>query len=258
LFRGHVSAHIDTETWECDGPCAITIHPSVVHGFHFSSKTYGYVLTMDQNVLLGQRSDGDGKLFSGLFLQPLALDLSTAKDARARIEALLRHLLEEFSKPQQGHILMLDWLTRCVMLLLARCHADHRSADLSGRADFELFGRLRASIEENYKAQWPVARYAAALHVTQSRLDRLCARLAGKSTFDLVLQRLMLEACRKLTYIPANISSIAYELGFQDPAYFSRAFKRHTGLTPKMFREQTRLEGTAANDMKPGRFNSAI
>jgi AraC family transcriptional activator of pobA len=52
----------------------------------------------------------------------------------------------------------------------------------------------------------------------------------------------MLEACRKLTYAPSSVSSIAYELGFQDPAYFSRAFKRHTGVTPKAYRERLRSD----------------
>jgi AraC family transcriptional activator of pobA len=74
--------------------------------------------------------------------------------------------------------------------------------------------------------------------VTPVRLNRLCLKLAGKSAFDIVHDRLMLEACRKLTYAPSSVASIAYELGFQDPAYFSRAFKRHTGLTPKAFRER--------------------
>lgn len=50
----------------------------------------------------------------------------------------------------------------------------------------------------------------------------------------------MLEACRKLTYLPASIASIAYELGFQDPAYFSRLFKKRIGVTPKVFRQPER------------------
>jgi len=36
--------------------------------------------------------------------------------------------------------------------------------------------------------------------------------------------------------VPSSVSTIAYELGFQDPAYFSRLFKRHMGLTPKEYR----------------------
>jgi AraC family transcriptional activator of pobA len=53
-----------------------------------------------------------------------------------------------------------------------------------------------------------------------------------------VQNRLMLEARRKLTYVPASVSQIAYELGFNDPAYFCRVFKRHNGVTPSEFRRR--------------------
>jgi AraC family transcriptional activator of pobA len=241
LLGGHVSASIDTEIWDCTGPSVITIHPAVVHGFHFSTEAYGYVLTVDQSILSGESVDGGMDIFSGLFLQPLALDLGAAPETLRKIEALLQQMLLEFSEPLRGHTLMLDWLTRCVLLLLLRQHADRHQADLSGHADFELFSRLRASVEENYKEQWSAARHAAVLNVTESRLNRLCLKLSGKSAFDLQQQRLMLEARRRLTYVPASIASIAYELGFQDPAYFSRAFKRATGMTPKAFRERARV-----------------
>lgn len=241
LLGGHVSARIDAADWECTGPVAITIHPSVVHGFNFSSGAYGYVLTVEQGALSQEHMGGDS--FSEMFLRPLALDFADDSPALSRIESLLAHMLTEFAEPRQGHRLMLEWLTQCVLLLLRRHHADRRQADISGHADFELYSRLRTSIEEHYKVQWSVAQYAAALRVTESRLNRLCVKLAGKSIFDLIQERLMLEARRRLTHVPASISSIAYELGFQDPAYFSRFFKRHTGLTPKRFRQQAALAG---------------
>ncbi len=56
----------------------------------------------------------------------------------------------------------------------------------------------------------------------------------------------MLEACRKLTYVPAGVASIAYELGFQDPAYFSRLFKKLMGVTPKEFRRQAQVKAADA------------
>jgi AraC family transcriptional activator of pobA len=154
----------------------------------------------------------------------------------ARLEALLKHLLTEAAWPQYGHTLMLEWLARSALLLLVRLHAERRFADQSGRSDFELFSRFRAEVEQRYKEQWQVSQYAEALRVTPVRLNRLCLRLSGKSAFDTTQDRLMLEACRKLTYVPASIASIAYELGFQDPAYFSRLFKKRIGVTPKEFR----------------------
>ena len=131
---------------------------------------------------------------------------------------------------------MLEWLARAALLLLVRVQADHRFADQSGRGDFELFSRFRAEVERHFKEQWQVGQYADLLKASPVRLNRLCLKLSGKSAFDIAQDRLMLEACRKLTYVPASVASIAYELGFQDPAYFSRLFKKRVGATPKAFR----------------------
>lgn len=235
LLAGHVRASVDGAVWERDGPVAITIHPSVVHGFEFTHKAQGYVLTLDQQVVFAA-AGSEGDIFSPLFVQPLAIDLPP--QARERIEGLLGNLIAEASWPHYGHTLMLEWLARSVMLLLVRVHAEHRFAGQSGHGEFELFTRFRAEVERNFRQQWRVGQYADALRVSPARLNRLCLKLAGKSAFDIAQDRLMLEACRKLTYAPSPIASIAYELGFQDPAYFSRLFKKRVGVTPKQFRRQ--------------------
>lgn len=236
LFRGRVLATIDDEEWNCKGPTVITIHPSVVHGFDFSRQAQGYVLTLDQGALFGSKADERTDLFAPLFLQPLEMRFDPGSDLPGRIETLLKQMMAEFSAPLNGHGLMLDWLARCVLMLLLRQQKDHDHADVAGRADFDTFSRFRALVDTHYRAQWSTGQYAAQLNMTESRLNRLCLRLGGKSAFDMTQQRLMLEARRKLTYVPASVSSIAYELGYQDPAYFSRAFKRHCGMTPKQFR----------------------
>ncbi|MTV36567.1 helix-turn-helix domain-containing protein [Duganella radicis] len=232
LLGGEVRSSIGDAVWQRSGPVAITIHPSVVHGFDFAPGAHGYVLTVDQNVIFSA-AHGHGDLYSSLFVQPLAIDLS---GIHQRLVALLENLSMEAAWPEYGHTLMLEWLARSTLLLLVRAQAETKLADQSGRSDFELFSRFRAEVEQHYKEQWQVGQYAEVLRVTPTRLNRLCLKLSGKSAFDLTQDRLMLEACRKLTYLPASIASIAYELGFQDPAYFSRLFKKRMGRTPKDFR----------------------
>lgn len=248
LCAGEVRASVAGAVWHCVGPTAITIHPSVVHGFDFSQEAQGYVLTLDQQVVLA--AGGDAGVFSSLFVQPLAIGLAHAPQARERIEGLLKNLIAEASWPHYGYTLMLEWLARSALLLLVRVHAEHRFAGQSGQGDFELLNRFRAEVESRFRQQWLVGQYAAALRVTPTRLNRLCLKLAGKSAFDIAQDRLMLEACRKLTYAPSGIASIAYELGFQDPAYFSRLFKKRLGVTPKQYRQQPL--GAAVHGNAPG------
>lgn len=250
LLRGEVRASVDGAQWDCRGPVALTIHPAVVHGFAFSADVMGYVLTLDQGVLSGERAGQRPDMFAPLFLQPLRIDLGNEPgdepgdepggepDAAPRIAALLEQLLAEFDAPREDHDLLLDWLARAVLLLLLRQHRAERHADRAGRAEFDVFRRFRALVELHYLQQWSVARYARQLHMGETRLNRMCLRLGGKSAFEMAQQRLMLEARRKLMYLPGSVASIAYELGFQDPAYFSRAFKRATGMTPRQYRGQ--------------------
>jgi AraC family transcriptional activator of pobA len=237
LLEGRVEAHVDNAVWSHAGPVALCIPPAAVHGFQFSAETHGFVLTVAESLLFDREGEG-AALFEVLMRQPSLIELAALPQAHERIESLLGQLMSEFCWPLQGHTLMLEWLVRSVLLLLVRLYATQNEAGFSGRAERELFTRFRTLLEAHYKEHWDVPRYAEKLHVEERRLNRLCRKLTQKTAFELVRDRLMLEARRKLTYVPAPVSRIAYELGFQDPAYFCRVFKRYSGLTPSEFREQ--------------------
>jgi AraC family transcriptional activator of pobA len=60
---------------------------------------------------------------------------------------------------------------------------------------------------------------------------------SGRPAGEMIRQRLLLEAQRLLAYTEMAVSEIAYAINFQDPAYFSRFFRRLTGQSPGEFRE---------------------
>ena len=142
---------------------------------------------------------------------------------------------------------LLEWLAASALLLVARQLAAART-DATRRPDHELFERFRVLLEAHVLHHWTVPDYAASLRVTESRLNRACRAVAHRSAFAVTQERLALEARRKLIYIAAPVSVLAYELGFEDPAYFWRFFRRHTGLTPTEFRRRARarVAGEAA------------
>ena len=91
-------------------------------------------------------------------------------------------------------------------------------------------------VEAHFLAHWPLSRYASHLGLSAERLNRLVRAETGRSALALVHERLAREACRRIVYIAAPISRLADELGFADPAYFCRFFKRRTGQSPRAYR----------------------
>lgn len=240
VLEGGADVHLDDRTASVTAPCAMVIPPAVVHAFQFRPDTQGFVLTVAEAMLFDGASAHSRPLFETLFLEPCVVDLARDPASAGRIAALLDQLMAEFRWPQLGRAMMCEWLVRGVLLLLERQRAASSGGTRSERVRTELFSRFRALVEEHYAEHWPVPRYAEALGLTERRLNRLCRTLVNRSAFEVVQDRLLLEARRRLIYIAAPVSLLAYELGFQDPAYFNRFFKKLTGVTPAAFRKRER------------------
>jgi len=91
---------------------------------------------------------------------------------------------------------------------------------------------VMAQIGAEYGRQAP----ARALAVTPTHLSRVVRLATGAPASRLIEARVMREARRLLAYTNLQVATIAYSLGFADPAYFSRAFARAEGLPPRAFR----------------------
>ena len=89
-------------------------------------------------------------------------------------------------------------------------------------------------------------RYAATLCTSEASLRRACLATTGQTPIELLHLRLLVEAERQLRYTSMSVTQVAYYLGFEDPAYFSRFFSRRMGLSPRGFRARDGLENEAA------------
>ena len=115
------------------------------------------------------------------------------------------------------------------------------SGDLtaSGKPDGSgLFRRFEVLVEEHFLEHWPVAEYASALGVTPTHLSRITRAATGQPASRIIEERMIREARRNLVYTNLPVSRIAYTLGYNDPAYFSRVFSQATGMSPRDFRDR--------------------
>ncbi len=90
-------------------------------------------------------------------------------------------------------------------------------------------------IEENFKSEKFVKEYASKLHITEKHLNRVTKSCIGKTSTQLISERILLEAKRMLFYSKLNVTQIGEELGYVDNSYFVRFFKKNVGMTPLAF-----------------------
>jgi AraC family transcriptional activator of pobA len=127
----------------------------------------------------------------------------------------------------------LGWLARAVVWHLARSRSHERSTQAAPPSQAALFARFVQWVERHHLEHWPVTRYAQRLGLSADRLNQLVRDSAGHGALAFLHERVLRKACRRLIYIAAPVSTLALELGFDDPACFCRFFKRHTGLSPR-------------------------
>jgi AraC family transcriptional regulator, transcriptional activator of pobA len=97
------------------------------------------------------------------------------------------------------------------------------------------FVEFKLMVETNLTEQPSIKTIADKLSLTTNSLYRLVKEYSGTSPKDFFTNRLMIEAQRKLRYSNLSVKELAYELGFNDPDYFSRLFKKSTGKSVSDF-----------------------
>lgn len=236
VTAGAVGVSVDGAARQVAGPAVITVPPGIVHGFQMTPATTGAVISVAADVLTTRPDMADAGVLFDVLAHPEILDFSTAPEPFAAIRAIMEGLDAEVRWPQTGRAMMLDALLRGLIVLLRRRMAVPSERDAGRSHRRRVFTRFRDLVDRHYKDRWRIGAYAAAVGVSESKLNRVCDHFAGKSAFEVVQDRLLLEARRHLIYTAAPVAEITYDLGFNDPAYFCRYFKARTGTSPRAFR----------------------
>jgi AraC family transcriptional regulator, transcriptional activator of pobA len=229
LETGGGMAQLEGQSLPLRPATLLNVPAGCVHGFSFAPGTDGYVATLPDE-LLDELLAGVGNVRRTLARPALA----AAGPAPGR---LLHQIWSEFSGRDGARALVLRGLCATLLGLTARALAG--GAPIEGHpVESRLFKRFDALLEAHYAKHWKVADYARALAVSPTHLSRVARALTGEPASRLIDSRLMREARRQLAYTTMSVTTIAYTLGFADPAYFSRAFARTIGVSPREFRDR--------------------
>ena len=115
------------------------------------------------------------------------------------------------------------------------------SGNINNQTYLRKLRQFEDLIEENFRSEKFVKVYASQLNITEKHLNRVTKSCIGKTSTQLISERIVLEAKRMLFYSDLNVTQIGETLGYYDNSYFVRFFKKNVGMTPLAFLAKYKL-----------------
>lgn len=158
---------------------------------------------------------------------------------RQKVDLLMRVFIDEFNTIDSIQEEMLQMLLKRLIIILTRL-IKNKYLDNAGWTDekMDIVRRYNILVEEHFREQHQVQFYAAKLNKSPKTLANHFAVYNNMSPIAVIHERLILEAKRLLMYTDKTGKEIAYTLGFEDTAYFSKFFKHHTSRSISDFKRE--------------------
>lgn len=154
------------------------------------------------------------------------------------LEDTFNKMLAEFSADHDWRNSMLQAYLRVLLIYVSRRYTEQYEETTT--SEYAQLKKFRSHIERHFTSKHQVSEYADLMSVSPGHLNDLVKSQSGKTAIEHIHERIVLEAKRHLLHTDWTMKEIAFELGFEDAAYFGRFFKRLTGDTPAAYRTNIR------------------
>ena len=114
-----------------------------------------------------------------------------------------------------------------------------------------MMEKLMAFLEDHISdPELKIDDMAAALNQSRTVFYKNIKHIAEMSPNDFLRHVRMQRAENLIRMSEKNVSTIAYEIGFTDPKYFSKCFKKHTGMSPSEYRQKVVADSNTPDDIQ--------
>jgi AraC-like DNA-binding protein len=170
--------------------------------------------------------------YGGRETEPILLD-----EKRTRSFGILAEVFQdEFETRDNIQGEMLRVLLKRLIIKLTRLVKEQSSIGQLQGAELDTVRQFNLLVENNYRKLHQVQEYASLMFKSPKTLSNLFAKYSDKSPLQIIAERIFLESKRLMLYTDLSASEIGFELGFVEPAHFSRFFKKMAGITPSDFK----------------------
>lgn len=236
VIEGETNLLYGNEKIHIEGPSFITIPKNTDHGFEHLSELKGWILSLSDSVL-EHMIKREAEVIEAI--EMFQVTKIVTGEYSEEIFSTMQNCINEYNSSKVGRLLMLEYLVGQLIVQLRRLPQSLKhsiyNADNSTIIYYRRFTQL---IRESSSYKKTVEEYATDLKIASGRLNRICSSVGLKSPREIIMDYYVTQAQLLLSNVEKSIAEVCYTLGFEDPSYFSRIFKRKTGLTPNEFRKK--------------------
>lgn len=211
------------------------IPPYRVHQLNKAGKN-GILLSFKRDFLDEEDKEFYLDIFKIFNIQGEFSCLPLTPESALELAKIYQLLEEEYAAKQNGFVILKALLKVFLLKLIRIKEHVFTAQDVNQKRVYEFMMLL----EENYQEERTADFYASQLGISGKRLNQILKEKLDKTGMQLIHDRIILEAKRKIIHSEYTLKEIAYALGFTDRPYFSRFFKKQTGSSPEDFQKQAK------------------
>lgn len=236
-FKSNKGKHfIDFESHNIEEDRIFFVSKNQIHYFEERSDYRGHLIHFNESFLLSNETDINFFLTYSIFNNTKKPYFQIPKKLKHQIATYLTQIQDEVPNTDEfGNSIILSNLLKAMLLVIER--EMRGNATQNKVPDNSNYLKFRDLLENNFQKKWSVSDYANELAISTKTLNYLVKSESGTTVSQTISDRIILEAKRKLTYSNLYINQIAFDLGFNDPYYFIRFFKKKVNCSPAEFRK---------------------
>lgn len=227
---------IDFDSFKIKSGSLFVLQPGQMHHWSLSEDIEGFVIIFSQelyNLYFGHKKINDYNFYNSILNRP-EVDFKT--EEIAKILPYFELLIQENNQHNKLQLDKMLNLLDCIHIEIARKYGETFSHQThSYNIKISAFEVL---LEEHFRTQKLPSFYAEKLNITLKHLNRICNEILQKTATEVIMDRVILEIKRMLIDKQLAVNEVAYAVGYEDYSYFSRVFKKQTGISPTEFRNK--------------------
>ncbi len=236
IRKGNGVYNINFEDYEFKENILFFLSPGQTLSVKKESVEEAYVISFVEDFYCLEVHDANvgcnGVLFNNIYENPF---ISPSKKNTKRLVSILQKIIGEFSKEKAAKHDMLHAYLKQMLVYSLRMKDEY--SEINNTIETELFRNFSVLVEQNFKNFHKVNDYAKLLGVSPKSLTKHFNNIGSQTPGDFIRKRIVLEAKRRLVFTKKSVKEIAFDLGYNDPLYFTRVFKKDAKLSPSQFRK---------------------